>query len=179
MGSRAISYQVPEYRERSTKGTVGSGSRCCNPPQAAATRKMLAIQSDWKVFMKDLGAFHRLGQRRSGVNRHNGSLNGSKCPLLLFIMCKVVNHHALCYGWVVVVRASRRAGLRGRSATSMLPCPRILSEVRPKSPHCPRLRPAPSPVPRVQDNVTFIRRNPTWVRSFTSVGCPIRRPSSS
>src|SRR6187551_4006064 len=36
----------------------------------------------------------------------------------------------------------------------MLPCPGILSEVRPKSPHCPRLRPAPSPVPRVQDNVT-------------------------
>src|SRR4029079_1702023 len=43
----------------------------------------------------------------------------------------------------------------GRPATSMLPCPGILSEVRPKSPHCLRLRPAPSPVPRVQDNVIF------------------------
>jgi hypothetical protein len=30
------------------------------------------------------------------------------CPL---IMCKVVNHHSLCYGWLVVVRASRRSWL--------------------------------------------------------------------
>src|SRR5689334_10295253 len=35
----------------------------------------------------------------------------------------------------------------------MLPCPGISSEVRPKSPHVSRLRPAPSPVPRAQDNV--------------------------
>ncbi|SLM46330.1 protein of unknown function [Nitrospira japonica] len=39
---------------------------------------------------------------------------------------------------------------------------------------------APSPGARVQDNVIiFIRRNPTWVRRFTSVGCPIRQLSSS
>jgi hypothetical protein len=34
-----------------------SGSRCSMPPQAAAARKILAIPSDWGVFMKDLGIF--------------------------------------------------------------------------------------------------------------------------
>src|SRR5713101_378393 len=67
-----------------------------------------------------------------------------------------------------------------RSAASMLPCPRISSEVRPKSPHLSRLRPTPSSVPRVQDNITIlIRRNPRWVQRFMSVGCPTRRPSRS
>ena len=67
-----------------------------------------------------------------------------------------------------------------RSIVSMLPCPRISPEVRPKSPHCSRLRPAPSSVPRVQDNVIIlIRRNPRWVRRFMSVDCPTRRPSRS
>ena len=67
-----------------------------------------------------------------------------------------------------------------RSAASIVPCPRISPEVRPKSPHLSRLRPAPSPVPRVQDHIIIlIRRNPRWVRRFMSVGCPTRRPSRS
>jgi hypothetical protein len=61
----------------------------------------------------------------------------------------------------------------------MLPCPGILSEVRPKSLHRSRLRPAPSPVPLVQDNVIILKEEPRWVRRFMSVGCPIRRPSSN
>src|SRR6188474_3506952 len=54
MGSRAISYQVPEYRERSTKGTVVRGSRCAISAHAAAARRTLPIPSDWSVRMKDL-----------------------------------------------------------------------------------------------------------------------------
>jgi hypothetical protein len=67
-----------------------------------------------------------------------------------------------------------------RSAALMLPCPRISPEVRPKSPYHSRLRPTPSFVPRVQDNIIIlIRRNPRWVRRSMSVGCPTRRPSKS
>ena len=68
MGSRATSYQVPEYRERSTKGTVVSGSRCSMPPQAAAARKILAIPSHRRVFMND-GNTAFTGTSRSATRR--------------------------------------------------------------------------------------------------------------
>src|SRR5689334_19739298 len=83
MGSRAISYQVPEYRERSTTGTVVSGSRCSMPPQAAAARKILPIPSDWRVFMKGLGVLfsQAMTQEIRRQPAHAGPSRAAKCLL--------------------------------------------------------------------------------------------------
>jgi hypothetical protein len=61
----------------------------------------------------------------------------------------------------------------------MLPCPGILSEVRPKSLHRSRLRPAPSPFLVLKTMSLFLKEEPQWVRRSMSVGCLIRRPSSN
>ena len=96
---------------------------------------------------------------------------GTGCPDPLYVRLSTTTP--------CVTFSIRRTGLatklvyKVRPATSMLPCPGISSEVRPKSPHVSRLRPAPSPVPRVQDNVTFKGETPhgfealrRWVALF-------------
>src|SRR6476660_8708635 len=70
-------------------------------------------------------------------------------------MCKVVNNHPVCYGWLSSYGPRDEAGSMRKARNIDVALSGISSEVRPKSPHVSRLRPAPSPVPRVQDNVIF------------------------
>ena len=89
-------------------------------------------------------------------------LNDARTKLADFFSILLVADCHFQEGYASLCLPSRR-GLAvrwreiNRPAASMLPCPRISSEVRPKSPRPLRLWPAPSPVPRAQDNVIILK----------------------